>query len=403
MSRLRFLNAGESHGPELTCVLEGLPADIHLDIHAVDADLARRQRGFGSGGRMRIEHDRARFTSGLMAGMTTGAPLAVRVVNRDFANWRTKTVEPMTVPRPGHADLVGALKYDPFDLRHSLERASARETTTRVIVGAVCKQLLAACGVRIGGYVARLGGVQLDVPASAEDEVYLARAKVALDNDLSLPDEGRYDAGHDEVQAAMKAKDTLGGVLEVFALGLPPGLGSYVHYDRRLDARLAHAMLSIQAMKGVEIGPAFENASKRGTDVHDELFVTKGGDIVRETNRAGGLEGGMTTGAPLVVRVAMKPISTTLNPRRSVDLSTGEPAETTYERSDFCALPRAVVIAESMLAFTLADALLERVGGDTLDEIVERAASLRRSRVDAVDLDGAPFRFNYPELHEDDV
>ena len=397
MSRLRFLNAGESHGPELTCILEGVPAGLSLDLAAVDDDLARRQKGYGSGGRMKIERDRARVTSGVLAGKTTGAPIAIRVNNRDFANWREKDIDPMTVPRPGHADLVGAIKYAPFDLRHSLERASARETTTRVVVGAICKQLLAHAGISIGGYVQQLGPMSIALDPSADSDVYRDRATAALNNDLTVPGPDHVEEGRDLIARCRKAKDTLGGVMEIFAVGLMPGLGSYVHYDRRLDAKIAHAMLSIQAMKGVEIGPAFDNAAKHGTDVHDELF--KDGDaIVRETNRAGGLEGGMTTGAPLVVRVAMKPISTTLNPRRSVDLKSGEPAVTTYERSDFCALPRAVVIGEAMLALCLAEALLERTGGDTVREVATRADALPRSRTDAFALDGVPFRFDYPEF-----
>ncbi len=381
-------------------LLDGLPAGLPIDRDALNEQLARRQRGFGAGGRMGIEKDRAQITAGVTAGRTTGGPLSIRVTNRDFKNWRDKDIAPMSTPRPGHADLVGVVKFGHRDLRPSLERASARETTMRVCAGGICRQLLAAVGVEIGGYAIRVGTQAVDLELSHDDEVYRGRASAALTNDLSCPDGAAYEAWHDEIRAAMHAKDTLGGVLEVFALGLPVGLGSFTQWDRRLDARLGAALLSIQAMKGVELGDAFAQAAQRGTAVHDEIFLAEDA-LVRHSNRAGGLEGGVTTGAPLVARVAMKPISTTLNPLRSVDLNKGEAATTVYERSDFCALPRAVPIAEAMLALVLADALLEKVGGDRLDEIEARVSRLKQARLSDIELDDAPWRFDY--LLDDDA
>jgi chorismate synthase len=393
LTRLRLLTAGESHGPMLTAILDGVPAGLVVTTDAIDQQLARRQRGYGAGGRMRIERDRVELTGGVMGGRTTGAPLSFLVRNLDWENWRDRDIEPMTKPRPGHADLTGAIKYGHRELRLSLERASARETAARVAAGAACRLLLEQFGVRIGGYAVRIGSAAIDAPPSPADEPYLERFRVALDNDLAAPDSGAAERMRDEIKRCRKERDTLGGVLEVAALGLPPGLGSFVQWDRRLDARIAGAMLSIQAMKGVEIGPAFTNAAERGSAVQDEIMLDAEGGLYRPTNRAGGLEGGVSTGAPVVVRVAMKPISTTLDPRRTVDLGSGEPAGTTYERSDFCALPRAVPIAEAMLALVLADALLEKLGGDSIEEMRPRLDALRRARLEDLPMDDAPWRF----------
>lgn len=397
LTRLRFLSAGESHGPRLTAILDGVPAGLRLDLDAITAQLARRQKGYGSGGRMKIERDRVRVSSGFMNGQTTGGPIAVDLANRDWKNWRTRDISPMTSPRPGHADLTGAIKYGYRDLRPSLERASARETAMRVAVGAIAQQLLAQLGVTLGGYVCQVGGVSASLDATCDPEKYRARFEAALRNDLCTPDPDAVEPMRDTIKRCRKAQDTLGGVLEVVALGLPPGLGSFVQWDRRLEARITFAMMSIQAMKGVEIGPAFENAGRLGTQVHDELFRDDDGKIYRKTNRAGGLEGGITTGAPLVVRLAKKPISTTLNPRQSIDLATGLPGVTEYERSDFCALPRAVPIAEAMLALVLADALMEKLGGDSVDEMQRRLGELRRSHVDDLPMDNVPWRFGYED------
>ena len=386
---LRFLTAGESHGPALTAILEGMPAGLLLVEEDVDAQLRRRQKGFGSGGRMQIERDRVHLLGGVLNGRTTAAPIALHVINQDWANWRDRDIPPMTVPRPGHADLTGAVKYGYRDLRPALERASARETAARVAVGAVCRRLLAEFDITIGSYVVQIGGVSAGLP---EDLSYPDRFARAEESDVRCPDAAAGEAMQARICQAMEAGDTLGGVFEVVALGAPPGLGSYVHWDRRLDARLMLAVGSIQAVKGVEIGPAFENATRRGTEVHDEIFL-EDGLLVRHTNRAGGFEGGITTGQPVVVRAAMKPISTTLTPLRSVDLATGEPAATRYERSDVCAVPRAAVVGEAMVAFVLADALVEKLGGDSLAEMQPRFIALRRGALDELEMDNVPWRF----------
>jgi chorismate synthase len=386
---IRFLTAGESHGPALTIIVEGLPAGLPLVAEDVDAHLRRRQKGFGSGGRMRIERDGVQFLGGVLAGRTTGAPLAMQIENRDWANWRDKQIRPMTIPRPGHADLTGAVKYGYRDLRPALERASARETAARVAAGGVCRRLLAEFGIEVGSYVVQIGAVAVDLP---DNLAYPDRFRRAEENDVRCPDPAAAVEMHAAIRQAMALKDTLGGVFEVVALGLPPGLGSHVHWDRRLDARLMWAVGSIQAIKGVEIGPAFDNAGRRGTQVHDEIFA-EAGQLLRRTNRAGGFEGGITTGQPVVVRAAMKPISTTLTPLRSVDLANGEAAATRYERSDICAVPRAAVVGEAMVALTLADALLEKLGGDSLAEMQARFESLRRAALADLEMDDEAWQF----------
>lgn len=385
---LQFLTAGESHGPGLTAILEGMPAGLVLDMDKLDDHLRRRQEGFGSGGRMRIEQDRVDVSGGMMNGLTTGAPLALHIENRDWANWQ-KDIQPMTIPRPGHADLTAAIKYGYRDLRLALERASARETAARVAVGAVCAQLLSEFGIHVGGYVVQIG----EVCASPGDSVaYEERFALAEENEMRCPDPAAAEVMRAAVREAMARKDTLGGVVEVVALGVPPGLGSHVHWERRLDARLMAAVGSIPAIKGVEIGPAFENAGRYGTQVHDEIHA-QDGQLVRHTNRSGGFEGGITTGLPVVVRAAMKPISTTLTPLESVDLATGQVAATRYERSDTCAVPRAAVVAEAMVDFVLADALLTKLGGDSLDEIKPRFAALAGNNLHELEMDNVPWRF----------
>jgi chorismate synthase len=386
---LRFLTAGESHGPALTALLEGFPAGVPLAAEDVNLQLRRRQTGYGSGGRMRIERDQVRFTAGVLDGKTTGAPIAIQIENRDWANWRRRTIRPMTIPRPGHADLTGAIKYGYRELRLALERASARETAARMAVGALCQRLLGEFSIVVGSYVVQIGSVAVAPP---EDLAYLDRFALAEENDVRCPEPAGAKAMRDCIREAMAAKDTLGGVFEVVALGLPPGLGSHVQWDRRLDAQLMMAVGSIQAVKGVEIGPAFENSARRGTEVHDEIFVAEG-KLTRRTNRAGGFEGGISTGQPVVVRAAMKPISTTLTPLRSVDLVTGEPAATRYERSDTCAVPRAAVVGEAMVAFVLASALLEKLGGDSLAEMRSRVADLRQGRLEELEMDNVAWRF----------
>lgn len=386
---LRFLTAGESHGPGLTAILEGMPAGLPLSEEDVNAQLRRRQKGFGSGERMRIEWDYVNLTGGVLDGRTIGTPVAMEVANRDWVNWRDRGIPPMTVPRPGHADLTGAVKYNYRELRLSLERASARETASRVSVGAVCQKLLTEFGITVGGYVVQIGGEPALLP---DDLGYPERFSLAEDSDVRCPDPAAAEAMHAQIREAIATRDTLGGIFEVVALNVPPGLGSHVHWDRRLDARLMAAVGSIQAIKGVEIGPAFQNAARRGTEVHDEILL-EDGRLTRRTNRAGGFEGGITTGEPVVVRAAMKPISTTLTPLRSVDLATGEPATSHYERSDICAVPRAVVVGEAMVTFIVADALLEKLGGDSLAEIRPRFAALRRGGLKELEMDNVPWRF----------
>jgi len=389
---LRFLTAGESHGPMLTAILEGMPAGLPLAPADLERDMARRQQGYGSGGRMQIERDRARVTGGVMNGLTTGGPISLLIENRDWKNWAERDITPLTTPRPGHADLTGTIKYGYRDLRLALERSSARETAARVAVGAIARRLLAEFGIAVGGYVTEIGGVAASLP---EPPDYPARFAAAGASEVRCPDPAASARIQEAIRQVKVDRDTLGGVIEVVALGLPPGLGSHVHYDRRLTGRLAAAVCSVQSIKGVEVGPAFDNARRRGTQVHDAIDVDDAGRLVRRSNRAGGLEGGMTTGEPLVVRAAMKPISTTLTPLPTVNLATGQPDQTVYERSDFCATPRAVVVIEAMVALVLAGELLRKLGGDSLDEMRPRFAALRRGQVDDLPVDGTEWRFGY--------
>jgi chorismate synthase len=372
---LRFLTAGESHGPMLTTIVEGLPAGLAVDPARIDAQLARRQQGYGRGGRMRIEKDAARITSGVRWGATLGSPVTLLMENKDWKNWTTKmSIDPadrdesiiVTRPRPGHADLVGVQKYDHDDVRNVLERASARETTARVAVGGLVRQLLEHFGVRIMGYCAEIGAVVADHSGRTPAEIF--EAADASPVRMADPEaQARIIAMVDECK---RAGDTLGGVAEVCVTGLPPGLGSYVHWDRKTDARLAGALMSIQAAKGVELGGGFATARVRGSEIHDEIVRGSQGAITRSSNNYGGTEGGMTTGEPLVVRVAFKPISTLMKrPLRSVDIASGEATEALVERSDVMAIPAAAVICENVVAFELARLFLEKFGGDSVVEI----------------------------------
>ncbi len=390
-TRLRFLTAGESHGPLLMGILEGMPAGLPLTPEQVNRELLRRQQGYGSGGRMQIEQDRARFTGGVMAGQTTGGPIGLVIRNRDWKNWAAKDIPPLTTPRPGHADLTGALKYNYADLRLSLERSSARETAARVAVGAICKALLAHFGITLGGYVTRIGAVDAALP---DDMPYPERFTAAEVSEVRCPDAEADSMMQAAIRQAKIDRDTLGGIFEIVVLGLPPGLGSHVHYDRRLTGRLLGAMGSIQSIKGAEIGPAFANTARPGTQVHDAITAGDG-QIQRASNRAGGLEGGMTTGQPLIVRAAMKPISTTLTPLGTVDLATGEASQTVYERSDFCAVPRAVVVGEAMVAYVMADALLEKLGGDEMGELNARFDLLRQGHLDELTMRNEAWQLGY--------
>lgn len=385
---LRLLTAGESHGPALIAILEGLPAGLELQQSMIDGQLARRQIGYGAGPRMKMERDTARILSGVMKGVTTGAPLALEIQNLDHARWLDKRVTALTTPRPGHVDLAGAIKYGYRDLRPALERASARETAARVAAGAVTRHLLSKFGIVIGGYVWSIGEIEADL--SRLD--YETRFRLAEESDVRCPDGAAGDQMRSRIREIMQQKDTLGGVLEIVVLNVPPGLGSHVQWDRRLEARLGAALLSVQAIKGVEFGSAFASTRLPGTQVHDAILLD-GERLMRLTNRAGGTEGGISTGQPLVMRAAMKPIASTLTPQQTVDLSSGEPTTTTYERSDFCPVPRAVPVLEAVVAHTLADALLEKLGGDTMEELVARFAALRQARVGDLPMDGGSHIF----------
>lgn len=394
---LRFLTAGESHGPQLTTIIEGMPAGLPLEAAHLLEDMRRRQKGYGRGGRMQIEKDAARITSGVMNGLTTGGPIALTIANRDWRNWKEKDIDPFTVPRPGHADLTAAVKYGYDDLRLGLERASARETAARVAIGGICKRLLAEFGITVVGYVTMIGGVRAELPETVSVEAYHTRYETAEENEVRCPDPQIAEAMRERIKEAIKAKDTLGGVFELIALGVPPGLGSHVHYDRKLDGLLMGAVGSIQSIKGVEVGTAFANAAKQGTEVHDPIVRDSEGQLSRPSNRAGGTEGGITTGMPIVVRAAMKPISTTLNPLPTVDLADGQTTEAIYERSDYCAVPRAVPVGEAMVAITLAKALVEKLGGDSIAEMQPRFKNLRRSHVEDLPQANQPWRFGFAE------
>ncbi len=394
-SMLKFFTAGESHGPELTVILEGLPAGIALTRVDIQRDLARRRRSEGSGGRMSIEDDNFRITGGIMAGLSTGAPVCVVIPNKDFQAWSEKDIPPMTVPRPGHADLTAAIKYGYSDLRIGLERASARETAARVAMGAICRKLLLQFGVIIGSYVLGIGSVAANLQDSDDHQDIFRRAEASP---VRCPDEQSSAAMIEEIRQALEAGDTLGGIFECVALNVPPGLGSHVHWERRLTARLMSAVASIPAIKGVEFGSTFQNARSKGTKIHDEIIPehTNPGILLRRSsNRAAGIEGGITSGEPLLIRAAMKPIGTTLQGLASIDLATGQIAKTIYERSDICAVPRAAVVAEAMVAFVIADALIEKLGGDSLEEMMPRFRSLRRSKLDELPMDNVPWRFGY--------
>jgi len=373
---LRFLTAGESHGPELAAVIEGAPAGFDIDIAAINHDLARRQKGYGRGGRMAIERDEVRVVSGIRFGRTMGSPVTFVIENRDYKNWEKRmSADPadrgeakiVTRPRPGHADLAGVLKYNLEDIRDVLERASARETTARVAVGAFAKQLITPFGVSVLGYVVSIGATEAAVPdGTTLDQL----AHVTQESPVRVADPAAERAIIAEIDECKKTGDTLGGIVEVVAAGLPVGLGSHVQWDRKLDGRIGHALMSLQAVKGVEFGMGFGAARVRGSELHDEIgYDSAARRFTRHSNNSGGTEGGMTTGEPLRVRVAFKPLSTLMRPLRSADIKTKAEAVGAIERSDVCAIPAAAVIAESVVAYELAGAFLEKFGGDSLAEI----------------------------------
>jgi chorismate synthase len=387
MTDFRFTTAGESHGPGLTAIVEGMPAGLMLDREALDRDMARRQLGHGRGGRMRIETDTVEVRSGVRHGRTLGSPIALLVANRDYANWEDRMSpwpvegfepEEVHLPRPGHADLVGSQKYGHADIRNILERASARETAARVAAGSVARGFLSALGVEVHSHVTQIASV------AAAERTDLAPADFAgVDDDpVRTLDPEASKAMVAEINRLRKANESLGGTFEVIAFGLVPGLGSHISWEDRLDGRLAQAVCSIQSIKGVSIGEAWDVATRPGSEAHDEIFWSEAQGYFRETNRAGGLEGGMTNGQPLSVRAAIKPISTLTKPLRSVDTETHAPAQALRERTDSTVVPAAAVVGEAMVCLTLAHAYREKFGGDHIDD-VRAAIDAYKARIDA--------------------
>lgn len=371
---LRYLNAGESHGKGLMAVVEGVPSGLPVTAEGINVDLIRRQGGYGRGGRMRIEKDRIEFICGVRKGKTLGNPLGLLIWNKDWENWKDimasepgppSTERVVTRPRPGHADLVGAIKYGHRDIRNVLEKASARETAIRVAIGGVAKSLLAEFDMRVVSYTMDIGGVAAPSPNDP-----LMAYEHAEQSEVRCHDPETAKKMVEQIRAAKHKGDSLGGIFEVVVTNVPIGLGTYAQWDRRLSARLAFAAMSIQAMKGVEIGMGFESARRFGSEVHDDIYFDKAtGQFIRKSNNAGGLEGGITNGQPIVLRVAMKPIATLYTPKDSVDIETKEPFEATVERSDICTVPAAGVVGEAVIAYEMANALIEKFGGDTLDEM----------------------------------
>jgi chorismate synthase len=378
--RMRYLTAGESHGPGLTVILEGCPAGLRLAPEDLRWDLQRRQRGAGRGARQKIERDEVRVLGGLRGGETLGSPLAFHIPNLDFENWAPflDPWEPpapgreMTLPRPGHADLAGCLKYRFDDARQVLERASARETAARVAAGAVARRLLWECGITVVSCVTALGGVESPPPGDL-------RGFALLDPELPMADGKAAERARRALREAAKAGDSLGGRARVEAHGVPPGLGSHVHWDRRLDARLAFHLMSIPSVKAVEVGEGVAASGKRGSEVHDPILPREGGGFLRPTNRAGGVEGGITNGEPVVASVYFKPLATLMRPLESVDLRTGLPGKASKERSDVTAVVPGAVVAEAAVALCLADALLEKFGGDSMSDLTAAVAAWRKS------------------------
>ena len=365
---LTYSTAGESHGKCLIALVEGLPHGLTIDENLINAELARRQGGYGRGGRMNIESDRVQILTGVRKGHTIGSPVTLLISNRDS---RIDSAPPVTQPRPGHADLAGMQKYGIDDARDILERASARETAARVAAGALARLLISEVGIEVVGYVMRIGPVQIRPTEMGAEELRRARDE----SETYCPDPEATDRMKKEIDAARDDGDTLGGLVEVIAFGVPPGLGSHGQWREKLDGRLARAVMSVQAIKSVEIGMGREVAAARGSGVHDEIVPDESGRPARLTNRAGGIEGGITNGCPVVVRAAMKPIPTLMRPLRTIDVQTGQPADASTERSDVCAVPAASVVVENVVAFELAAAVMERIGGDSIDEMRRRAAS----------------------------
>ena len=371
MGNFRFLTAGESHGQCLTAIVEGIPAGLKINLDEMNKDMAPRQQGFGRGGRMKIETDRAEFLSGVRFGETMGDPVTIKVANRDWQNWTDRMSvmgeefgDKVTAVRPGHADLTGVLKYDRNDARDILERASARETATRVAVGGLCKQFLKACGIEVVSHVVKIGGIGVD-------ESKIDYAKIGTgDSELNCYDPEAEEKMKERILSAMQEGDTLGGVFEVIVRGVPLGLGSHIQWDKRLDGKLAWAMMGIQAIKGVEIGAGFQCGELPGSEIHDEMFYDENKKVYRKTNRAGGLEGGMSNGEDIVIRACMKPIPTLMKPLHSIDIGSETEVLACKERSDVCAVSAASVVGEAMAAIVIAEAVTDKFGNDAMVDVL---------------------------------
>lgn len=388
---IRFLTAGESHGPELTGIIEGVPAGFTISKEFIDSYLKRRQKDTGSGGRMNIESDEVFISSGVVNNISTGAPIALRIKNKDWENWKDKDIEPYVVPRPGHADLIGTAKYDLNDIRLVLERSSARETAMRCAIGAIAIQILESMGISIYGYVSSIGKVDYRYPNDFSlDEM----RKLTDDSPVSCPDADKSQQMEKEISNARKKKDTLGGSITTIATGVPPTLGSYVHWDKKLDAKLARILMSIQSVKAIEVGDGIESSKNYGTSVQDQ-YVLDEKEIKKESNNLGGFEGGMTNGENIELTAYLKPISTTLSPIKSVNLAEKEETETVYERSDTCAVPRAVPIFESAMALEILNAVLNKTGGDNKKEIIKNFENIPNLNIDEFDLDNKVWKFGY--------
>ena len=388
---IRFLTAGESHGPELTGIVEGVPAGFTISKEFIDSYLKRRQKDTGSGGRMNIESDEVFISSGVVNNISTGAPIALRIKNKDWENWKDKDIEPYVVPRPGHADLIGTAKYDLNDIRLVLERSSARETAMRCAIGAIAIQILESMGISIYGYVSSIGKV--DYRYSNDFSLDEMR-KLTDDSPVSCPDADKSQQMEKEISNARKKKDTLGGSITTIATGVPPTLGSYVHWDKKLDAKLARILMSIQSVKAIEVGDGIESSKNYGTSVQDQYVLDKK-EIKKESNNLGGFEGGMTNGENIELTAYLKPISTTLSPIKSVNLAEKEETETVYERSDTCAVPRAVPIFESAMALEILNAVLNKSGGDNKKEIIKNFENIPNLNIDEFDLDNKVWKFGY--------
>ena len=388
---IRFLTAGESHGPELTGIVEGVPAGFTISKEFIDSYLKRRQKDTGSGGRMNIESDEVFISSGVVNNISTGAPIALRIKNKDWENWKDKDIEPYVVPRPGHADLIGTAKYDLNDIRLVLERSSARETAMRCAIGAIAIQILESMGISIYGYVSSIGKV--DYRYSNDFSLDEMR-KLTDASPVSCPDADKSQQMEKEISNARKKKDTLGGSITTIATGVPPTLGSYVHWDKKLDAKLARILMSIQSVKAIEVGDGIESSKNYGTSVQDQYVLNKK-EIKKESNNLGGFEGGMTNGENIELTAYLKPISTTLSPIKSVNLAEKEETETVYERSDTCAVPRAVPIFESAMALEILNAVLNKSGGDNKKEIIKNFENIPNLNIDEFDLDNKVWKFGY--------